>query len=221
MQDLFSGYDSTHSDWRRFLLEWSLKCGSDISISLIGGMNGSNGVTEEVIRLNCQRLGLDSLPKSYVDFLKNYSVDEKYPGLSLCAGQGVLLPVDKIDYLHKIDQQMYGVIKEVGEDTVGPDYFKYGLDMDNACFNASFADKFIVIGRSSLNDYVYLNPCVETVDGEFECILDCPGFAIRTLSFAGMMRYMYVYECGEFDHYPPYPDWAFEQGTAALIKTKF
>ena len=93
------------------------------------------------------------------------------------------------------------------------------MDLDNSASKLDFIDGLIVIGINFPNDYLYLNSCVETIDGEFECILDCPGFNVRTLSFAAMMRYLHVYECEEVDGYPPYSDDILSKGLSFLIKT--
>ena len=218
MINMLSGYDSGRSDWKTFLSGWANIAMKKEKASLLSGLRFDRGINEEVINKNCRRLGLKKFPASYIDFLKSSMPDIKYGDDIIINRTGSLFPVDRINYLSSIDFEYYSFLKENGINSTDQEYFSYGMELDNSASKLDFIDGLIVIGINFPNNYLYLNSSVETIDGEFECILDCPGFNVRTLSFAAMMRYLYVYECEEVDGYPPYSDDILSKGLSSLIK---
>lgn len=77
-----------------------------------------------------------------------------------------------------------------------------------------------MLGKTGENDYVLLNPCVTTQDGEMEVVLHSSFSIFRTLSFATMMRSLYCYECEQVISYPPYSEAFMNRGCATLIQAK-
>ena len=215
MRNISSGYDSTASNWKAFLQAWRDAPKEYPDISLVCSINLEHGESEAKIDALRQRLGLDRLPASFVDFLRVASV----VGTSSDVGGSEIYPLEKIDYLSRVDKEYFEFLKDGEPDSSDAEYFVYGVGQDNATSKNEFLDGMIVIGALYPDDYLLLNSCVQTKDGEFECVLDGHGFRIRTMSFAAMMRFWCVYECNKVDSYPPYPESMLNSGPPSFIKS--
>ena len=216
MLNVSSGYDSMASNWKAFLQAWRDAPKEYPNTSLAISVNHDNCESGAQIELLRQRLRLEKLPTSYVDFLRSARVDERRQSHK---GDNGLYSLEDVNYLSEVDKDYCRILEEqriVGAD---PDYFMYGIEQRSWVSITEFLEGLIVIGKMFPNDYLLMNTKVQTKDGEFECILEGGDFRFRTLSFATMMRSWCVYECNNEPYYPPYPESMFNSGPSSFIKS--
>lgn len=214
MLDIPSGYDPAASNWKAFLQAWQDTPKKYPDASIFNVLDIQHGTPEEEIAALQERLRLPSLPPSYVDFLRAARVDAARWEMEDYG----LYPLEKIDYFQNTEPEWFNILKNKWPiDSPDSDYFVYGAKQDGSHFKSEFLEGFIDIGSYFPTDCLILNSRVQTSDGEFECILRCAAFSVRTLSFAAMMRALCIYECQDVDSYPPYEDSLMNSGIPALI----
>ena len=169
MLNVSSGYDSMASNWKAFLQAWRDAPKEYPNTSLAISVNHDNCESGAQIELLRQRLRLEKLPTSYVDFLRSARVDERRQSHK---GDNGLYSLEDVNYLSEVDKDYCRILEEqriVGAD---PDYFMYGIEQRSWVSITEFLEGLIVIGKMFPNDYLLMNTKVQTKDGEFECILE-------------------------------------------------
>ena len=206
------------SDWSGFL-----RCWRGRYAEIHGSNNGSIISKHEVSGGNAfdsnklqQKLNL-SLPKSYLDFLASYCPIPDWTRSDLMDFNSFMLPATMVDFLPNSYPEFFKIWTRECQEASDADYYVYGPEQDDAVFRSFQYEYLIIVGKTSENDFIALNPCVRTIDGEMEVILHSSAAIHRTLSFASMMKNMYYYECESPESYPPYSEEMLNKGCASLI----
>lgn len=198
---VYSGYKK--SNWTDFLDKWLIlgKLYRSYYNSLVAGFRERQEKPD--FQEAEKRLGV-KLPQSYKDFLMVCNPGRGWLKNRQDAGDSYMLPLSEIDFLKNLEKELYEIALTDGFDSSDEDYFKYYPRQQGGSDKGSFYDKLIVVGRNSENDLVILNPYVRTLDGELETTFLSHGSIRRATSFAAMMKNIYLYEVGDFGHYPLY-----------------
>ncbi|NEQ99905.1 MAG: SMI1/KNR4 family protein [Cyanothece sp. SIO2G6] len=150
------------------------------------GWLGFPGASEETIRAHEIRLGL-SLPESYQNFLKITNGWPEYPNMLK------LLPVDKIDYLYKLENKKWidewiRIHQQHISPTSDENYLIYTKNIYQP-LRTEYLKYAIQISENVENDIFLLNPKIKHNDEWEAWIFSCrtPG-AIRYRTFQDMCQ---------------------------------
>lgn len=211
-----SGYQT--SDWKRFLKCWHDRY-KEVHGSIDGSVISKHDITSNFlpdIKLLEERIALN-LPQSLRDFLSSYRPCEEWVKGGVRGFDSFMLPLSEIKYLREYDSKLYNVWASEEQAASDDVYYRYGPEQDDAVFRSYQYEYLVVLGRTSLSDFIMLNPCVRTADGEMEIVLHSSASIHRTLSFSAMMRSIYCYECESPDSYPPYKHEFLNSGCASIM----
>ena len=214
-----SGYEA--SDWNSFLSCWIDRYAEKDygpETTIVFGHSTQASERPDLAKAE-ERLGF-ALPNSLRDFLLVYNPAVDWLENRIVEREGFMLPAGRLEPLSSFDPDTYAIWTEEEDHAEDYEYFVYGKGQDNAVFRSFQFPHLIMLGKTGENDYVLLNPCVTTQDGEMEVVLHSSFSIFRTLSFATMMRSLYCYECEKVISYPPYSEAFMNRGCATLIQAK-
>lgn len=217
-----SGYRGDVRQWSDFLSCWGDKVaarktpGPSPSLSLLSRYTvlakdpaPSEAEVREGIRDLEARLGV-ALPRSYRDFLLAYRPPPYRPHLGsggVVLRVGVYAPA-QVGRLGDLDPQLVAIFSTplIGRDASDADYYRYGVDQDDAAIRSSHRENAIVVASHGLNsqDLVVLYPQERTADGEMEAAMLLHAGEFRAPSFAELMRQLAHMESTQQRQVPPY-----------------
>lgn len=216
---LSSGYET--SDWETFLSCWIDRYTgpvNDKTRTIVFGHTTTAKTPPDLEKAE-RTLGF-ALPRSLRDFLEVYNPDLDWLDERIARRESFMLPAGRLELLSIFDPDTYSIWTEEESEAEDDEYFVYGKGQDNCVFRSEYFPNLVFLGKTSLNDFVLLNPLVLTEDGEMEVVLHSSFSIFRTLSFATMMRSLYCYECEKVTSYPPYSEGFLNLGCGKLIVSK-
>lgn len=198
LKELHSGYVSDKDAWLSFLQCWEQS--RDLSVEADEGWflrYGNKKITEDPIDT---QLGRISLPSSVIDFYDVYqSMGGVYRDENIDDGIG-LFPPGEIQLLSVYFPELLKTKNEWSSEASDAEYFRYGIEQNDAAIRTGYQNNAIVIGQYGFSDYelLVLYPDSVTKDGEMETAIFAHASEARAPSFPEMMRQLSYY----FNHAP-------------------
>ena len=200
LSDKNSGYAGSPGQWRNFLSCWSRKLSDRKYLVDRNSIVDDDGVLMMVAQKESE-LGL-ILPRSYKDFLMVYRPAKIPFGFQ----QPGFLPIEDINRASKIFPEYVAELEENRIHSDDDEYFKYGVDQDDASGRTDNVRNALIIGRYSGDSFgiIVLYPQNKTRDGEMEASAFFHSGEFRAPSFAELMRQIHFMEVSGVGHIPPY-----------------
>ena len=242
LRHLDSGYDADVQRWQAFLSCWGGKLesiklskpdvGSAPLLSVLSKytvLADSTLPTEKEVVTAIQavemRLGL-SMPRSYKDFLLAYRPPtyrpHEGPGGSVLR-VGVYAP-HQVGRLADLEPELVDIFRSpmISRDVADAQYYRYGIDQDEAAIRTSYREDAIVVGSHGLerHDLLVLYPRERSADGEMEAAMLLHAGEFRAPSFAELMRQLSYMETAQPGRVPPYAQTDIQGGCADHLNSR-
>lgn len=200
-----SGYNSNESNWDKFLDCWRVKLVVIDDQTNHGLLRFSDHQLPSKSKEQTSVVN-PALPTSVIDFYKAYKkLGGLYRDETINDGIGIFAP-QEIQPLALYMNELLEIKKRYSFESSTEDYFRYGIEQDDADARTSYLSNSIVIGQYGWSDYelIVIHPNAKTWDGEMETAIFAHASQARTPSFAEMMRQLSFYNLKSPDSIPLY-----------------
>jgi hypothetical protein len=242
LRQLQSGYDADAQRWASFISCWGEKLKSHRQaqagaasepflavLSKFTVLSNDPSPSEQELASAIQalegKLGL-AMPRSYKDFLLAYRPPAYRPHVGpggAVLRVGIYAP-HQVGRLPELEPDLAKLFAgpAMSRDTGDAQYYRYGIDQDDAAIRTSYRADAIVVGSHGLesHDLLVLYPRERSADGEMEAAMLMHSGEFRAPSFAELMRQLSYMETERLARVPPYAQSALAGSCADHLKPR-